>query len=96
MERFLAQDYLHRRLLPETETTVWQIRQALFSFLGIAESQEKNLDTQIRQFGRRLDGGISDMGTGLQMTKAESDAWIKAKMPSPPEAWLKEYRRERR
>jgi hypothetical protein len=95
MEHYLYQGHVYRNNVPEPDVTLEQIRHVLFSYFGVEESKT-DLDQQIREFAQPADGEPIGITVGLQLTKEETDAWIKAGMPSPPGKWLKDYRDERR
>ena len=85
MEHYLAQAAARRQHVPEPDVTLTLLRQAFYSFLGIKEGEdEKKLDEQLKTVG------------APQVTKEESDAWLKAGMPGPLSQWVARYRNDHR
>jgi len=98
MEHYLAQMHAYRSTLPEPDVTLEKLRQVLFAFFGVKEPSQadRDINHQVRQFGKSHHGEKSSLASGMRLTKEEADAWDAAGMPSPFDGWLKGYRDERR
>ena len=100
MEHYLAQMNQYRSTWPEPDVTLELLRKVLYSFFGVKDRPPSDADVEqkVKGFSQSLqsDGKPSNLGTGMQLTKEETDAYLAAGMPSPFEGWLKGFRNERR
>jgi hypothetical protein len=84
LEHYFAQSWQHRKDVQPPDVSLEAIRRALYQFFGAKEPDS----------AQTMQQKIAKMG-GPTLTEAEMRAWTDAGMPSPFDAWLRNYRRER-
>jgi len=86
LDHYFAQSHIHRQTVAPPDVSLERLRRALYAFMG---AKEPSIN------GDSLEQQIAKMKP-VQINEDELRAWTAAGMPSPPEAFFQQYRREHR